>query len=55
MWPAGTVVRVIAMTDAEALLSQIAGLQRQVADLQQQVTQLTTASRTAPKTGSVSH
>jgi hypothetical protein len=33
---------VIAMTDTEALLNQIAGLQRQVAALQQQVTQLTT-------------
>jgi len=30
------------MTDTEALLNQIAGLQRQVAALQQQVTQLTT-------------
>ena len=37
-----TVVRVIAMTDTDALLAEIAGLQRQVADLQQQVTQLTT-------------
>jgi hypothetical protein len=35
-------VNVIAMTETEALLSQIAELQRQVADLQQQVTQLTT-------------
>ncbi|OBK77862.1 hypothetical protein [Mycobacterium sp. 1274761.0] len=30
------------MTETEALLAQIVGLQRQVADLQQQVTQLTT-------------
>jgi hypothetical protein len=36
-----TVVRVIAMTDTDALLAEIAGLQRQVAELQQQVTQLT--------------
>jgi hypothetical protein len=32
---------VIAMTDTDALLADIAGLQRQVADLQQQVMQLT--------------
>jgi hypothetical protein len=37
-----TVVRVIAMTDTDALLAEIAGLQRQVADLKQQVVQLTT-------------
>ena len=36
-------VNVIAMTEAEALLAQIAGLQREVADLQQQVVQRTTA------------
>jgi len=40
--PRPTVVRVIAMTDTDALLAEIAGLQRQVADLQQQVMQLTT-------------
>ena len=32
------------MTDTEALLAQIAGLQRQVAELQQQVAQLTTVA-----------
>jgi hypothetical protein len=37
-----TVDRVIAMTHTDALLAEIAGLQRQVADLQQQVMQLTT-------------
>ena len=37
-----TVVTVIAMTDTDALLADIAGLQRQVADLQQQAMQLTT-------------